>query len=219
MILCLKQVLSLEELTLVRQALARAQFVDGRATAGWHAKMVKNNQQAERGDPQVQVARDVLAQALGKHELFTLASRPRAFAPVLFSRYDAGMSYGTHVDDALMGDIRSDLSFTVFLNDPNDYDGGELVIDQHHGEQAFKLDAGDAILYPSTTLHRVDPVQRGSRLVAVGWLQSRVRRAEQRELLLDLDTARLALFRRDGKTPEFDLLSKSVSNLLRMWAD
>jgi PKHD-type hydroxylase len=129
------------------------------------------------------------------------------------------MAYGTHVDDALMGGMRTDISFTLFLSDPESYDGGELVTESHAGEQPFKLPAGSLVLYPSTTLHRVEPVTRGSRLAAVGWVRSLVRDPARRELLFDLDTARKALFDRDGKSPEFDLLSKCGANLLRMWAE
>lgn len=111
------------------------------------------------------------------------------------------------------------MSFTVFLSDPAQYDGGELVLETAGGEQGFKLAAGDIVLYPSTMLHRVMPVTRGTRLVAVGWVQSLVRRADERELLFDLDTARRLLFQREGKSREFDLLSKCAANLLRLWAE
>jgi PKHD-type hydroxylase len=137
----------------------------------------------------------------------------------MISRYAQGASYGSHTDDALMGGLRSDVSFTVFLNAPADYEGGELVLERPDGEQSFKLESGDAVVYPSTSLHRVNPVERGTRLVAVGWVQSLVRRADQRELLFDLDTARRSLFAREGKNAEFDLLSKCLSNLLRDWAE
>ena len=118
-----------------------------------------------------------------------------------------------------MGGMRSDISFTLFLSDPESYDGGELVTESHADEQPFKLPAGSLVLYPSTTLHRVEPVTRGSRLAAVGWIRSLVRDPARRELLFDLDTARKALFDRDCKSPEFDLLSKCGANLLRMWAE
>ena len=130
------------------------------------------------------------------------------------------MSYGRHVDNALMkGGHRSDLSFTVFLSDPKDYDGGELVIEGADSEQGYKLPAGSAIVYPSTTLHRVDPITRGERWAVVGWVESWVRHAAQREILFDLDTVQRRLFAQMGKTPEFDLVAKSLSNLLRQWLD
>jgi len=132
------------------------------------------------------------------------------------------MSYGSHVDDAIMGsarDFRTDVSFTVFLNDAADYDGGELVVETTGGETEYKLDAGAAIVYPSTSLHRVAPLTRGRREVAVGWAQSLVRDAGRREILFDLEAARREIFREQGKTRSFDLLSKSYSNLLRLWAE
>ena len=219
MILCIQNLLPPPDVATVRRVLAGATFVDGKSTAGWHAAMVKHNLQASPAGESTGEADETVRRALANNDLFRSAARPKALSPFLFSSYRDGMRYGAHVDDALMGDLRSDLSFTIFLSDPTDYDGGELVMDQHQGEQAFKLDAGDMVLYPSTTLHRVEPVTRGTRLAAVGWVQSRIRRSDQREMLFDLETARLSLYGREGKSAEFDLLSKSVSNLLRMWAE
>jgi PKHD-type hydroxylase len=203
----------------LRPLLEAGAYRDGRETAGWHAKIAKANQQAHPDDAGLQAAARLVAERLLGHELFALAVRPKRLAPVMISRYAQGASYGSHTDDALMGALRSDVSFTVFLNAPADYDGGELVLERPEGEQSFKLEAGHALVYPSTSLHRVNPVVRGTRLVAVGWAQSLVRRADQRELLFDLDTARRSLFAREGKSAEFDLLSKCVSNLLRDWAE
>ncbi|MEM6436188.1 MAG: Fe2+-dependent dioxygenase, partial [Cyanobacteria bacterium P01_D01_bin.115] len=134
-------------------------------------------------------------------------------------RYDTGMEYGRHVDNALMGNQRSDVSFTVFLSEPQDYDGGELVVEGAADEQCYKLAAGTAIIYPSSTLHRVEPVTQGTRLVAVGWVQSWIRDAAKRELLFDLDTVRRSLYTQSGKSNEFDLLSKSLANLMRQWVE
>jgi PKHD-type hydroxylase len=211
-------VLSEEDVATVRAALARATFVDGRATAGFAARLVKNNRQAAN-DRKLDTIRKLIAERILGNDVFRLAVRPKALTPLLLSRYEAGMNYGSHVDDALMDGMRSDVSFTLFLSDPATYDGGELVIESASGEDAVKLEAGSLVAYPSTTLHRVAPVTRGERLAAVGWARSFVRDAARRELLFDLDTARRALFERDGKTAEFDLLSKSVANLLRMWAE
>jgi len=219
LILCIHQVLSTPDLARVREWLEGAPFQDGRATAGWHARLAKNNEQADAAAKPVRQATDFIASRLLEHEVFALAVRPKRLAPVMISRYGSGQSYGTHVDDAVMAGLRSDVSFTVFLTDPPGYDGGELVLERPEGEQVFKLAAGDAVLYPSTFLHRVDPVTRGTRCVAVGWAQSLVRRAESREILFDLDTARRTLFAREGKSAEFDLLSKCLSNLLREWAE
>jgi PKHD-type hydroxylase len=129
------------------------------------------------------------------------------------------MQYGSHVDDALMGGMRTDISFTLFLSDPTSYDGGELIIDSASGEETFKLEAGALVAYPATSLHRVGAVTRGTRLAAIGWARSFVRDPAQRELLFDLDTVRRQLFAREGKSAAFDLISKSFANLLRMWAE
>lgn len=219
MIICIQQVLPFSDRDQLVQLLAHANFVDGKATAGWHACAVKNNLQVANSENVLLRATDIVSRASMSHELFGIAARPKQMSPILFSKYLEGMHYGSHVDDAFMGSLRSDLSYTLFLSDPSSYDGGELVMDQTYGEQAFKLQAGDMIVYPSTTLHRVEPVTRGERLAAVGWVQSRIRRADQRELLFDLDSARLALFGREGKSAEFDLISKSFTNLLRMWGE
>ena len=145
--------------------------------------------------------------------------RPKALSPLLFSRYEKGMHYGSHVDDALMDGMRTDVSFTLFLSDPKSYDGGELVIESASGEETFKLAAGSLVAYPATSLHRVGDVTRGTRLAAVGWARSFIRDAARRELLFDLDTARRQMFAREGKSAEFDLVSKSLANLMRMWAE
>ena len=137
----------------------------------------------------------------------------------MFSAYEPGMRYGSHVDDALMQGMRTDVSFTLFLSDPDSYDGGELVIESASGEDAMKLPAGSLVAYPSTALHHVAAVTRGTRLAAVGWARSYVRDGAQREMLFDLDTARRQIFAEGGKTPEYDLVSKSLANLLRMWVE
>ena len=145
--------------------------------------------------------------------------RPKALTPLMFSRYEKGMQYGSHVDDALMQGMRVDVAFTLFLSDPESYRGGELIIESAAGGDGVKLPAGSLIAYPATSLHRVADVTRGERLAAVGWARSFIRDPAQRELLFDLDTARRTLFAREGKSAEFDLLSKSLANLVRMWAD
>lgn len=212
-------VLAQDDLSRIRAALVALSFADGRSTAGWHARLTKLNEQAETSDGRAAAISELITERLLANDVFRVAARPKRISPLLFSRYGEGMSYGPHVDDALMNGLRSDLSFTLFLNDPREYDGGELVLDRTDGEQSHKLNAGDVFLYPSTTLHRVDPVTRGTRLVAVGWLQSMIRRADERELLFDLETARMGVFQRGGKTAEFDLLSKCLSNLIRLWAE
>lgn len=212
-------ILSPQDLVQVRQAFEKTQFVDGRETAGWAAKTVKNNLQARASDPALDDVRSLVALRLKDNALFQMAARAKTMTPLLFAQYRDTMTYGTHVDDALMHGIRTDLSFTLFLDDPETYGGGELVIESSAGENPVKGPAGSVYLYPSSTLHRVDAVTSGTRRVAVGWLQSHVRNADQREILFDLDAARRAIFATSGKTAEFDQLSKSVANLLRMWAD
>lgn len=222
MILCIASVLTVEEIDQVRAGLEGATFIDGRATAGWHARLVKHNVQADGRAPEVRELQALVGRALRRNALFELAVRPQRVQPVLFSRYETGMDYGAHVDDALMGatdPMRSDVSATLFLSEPTDYGGGELVIDTTVGEQDFKLNAGAMVVYPSSTLHRVEPVTSGTRLAAVTWIQSLVREAARRELLFDLETARRTLFEQHGKTREFDLISKSIANLLRLWAE
>ncbi|MCK2182904.1 Fe2+-dependent dioxygenase [Halomonas getboli] len=223
MILCIDQAIPPELLSHVRTTLADSEFRDGRETAGWHARTVKQNQQADGRRPEIAELRQDIAKALQAHPLFQMAARPKRLKPLMFSRYQPGMSYGNHVDDAVMagpqGAMRTDLSFTLFLNDPDGYEGGELLMDTTAGEQTYKLPAGGLILYPSSTLHRVEPVTRGERLAAVGWAQSQVRDPQQREILFDLDTTRRQEFDANGKTRTFDMLSKSLANLLRMWAE
>jgi PKHD-type hydroxylase len=221
MILCISDVLTAEELVQINQQLATAEFTDGSATAGWHARLVKNNDQLPSDSPVLAAVRQLISQALQRHPLLQMAVRPRLIRPVMISRYTTGMAYGTHIDNALMQNptLRSDVSLTLFLNDPQSYEGGELVMESTQGEQAFKLEAGSAIAYPSTALHRVETVTQGMRLAAVTWIQSFVRDAEQRELLFDLQTAYQGIFQKYGKTAEFDLLTKTHTNLLRKWVE
>lgn len=221
MILCIADVLATGQVAAVGAEFDAASFADGRRTAGWSARLVKANRQAAADVSESLGPR--IVRALEENEVFRLGVLPKAIRPVLFSHYEPGMAYGAHVDDAIMGDnetwFRSDVAVTVFLCGPADYDGGELVIETTGGEHAYKLDAGAAVAYPATTLHRVEPVTGGCRRVAVTWVQSLVRSAERREILFDLDTARRAVFDSDGKSRAFDLLSKSHANLLRMWAE
>jgi len=219
MVTVIADLLDPAEVAAARETLASVQFVDGRATAGWHARLVKNNLQAASADAVVAKLRETLAAKILGNAVFRLAVRPKSLTPLILSRYEPGMAYGSHVDDALMNGVRSDVSFTLFLSDPDTYDGGALVIETAGGEDDIKLAAGSVVAYPSTTLHRVAAVTQGARLAAVGWARSFIRDASRRELLFDLDTARQRIFQKDGKTAEFDLLSKTSANLLRMWAE
>ncbi|MFM7264885.1 MAG: Fe2+-dependent dioxygenase [Cyanobium sp.] len=207
---------ALEEL---RQALLApgAPWRDGAETAGWHAREVKRNRQLERTSPLHQQLRESLKRRLLDQPLLQAAALPLRLHGLLFSRMGPGEDYGRHVDNAFMAGGRSDLSFTVFISDADTYGGGALVVESPGGEEAWRLPAGQAFVYPSTLLHRVDPVSWGERLVAVGWIESRVRSAEQRELLFELDTARRSLFAREGKGEEFDRICRCYANLLRMW--
>jgi len=218
MILAIADVLSAADVAEARAGLATATFVDGKATAGWAAKLVKANLQASRG-PDLERVRALVETRLTEHAVFALATRPKIILGPLFSRYQPGHAYGPHVDDALMDGVRTDVAFTLFLSDPESCDGGELIVDTPAGEEAFKLAVGSVVTYPATTLHRVAPVVSGERLAAVGWVRSFVREASHRELLFDLETARRRLFDRDGKTADGDLLAKCAANLLRLWCD
>lgn len=211
-------ILDSEDVIAARSVLAELEFADGRATAGWSARLVKNNAQAVAGEALAKLDEATRAKLMAS-PVFNLAVRPKQLSKLIFARYDSGQSYGSHVDDALMGGLRTDVSFTLFLSEPEDYEGGELVIEPSAGEDKIKLPAGALYTYPAGTLHRVAPVTSGERLVCVGWVRSFIRSAEQRELLFDLDTARRTLFAQHGKTSEFDLLSKCTANLLRQWAE
>ncbi|MFO1090007.1 MAG: Fe2+-dependent dioxygenase [Hyphomicrobiales bacterium] len=193
-------------------------FEDGASTAGWHARAVKHNEQARTDTLTEALAAEVTA-ALLAHPVFASAARPKKFVRVLFSRYRPGMAYGTHVDDALMDGERTDLSFTLFLSDPATYEGGALIVEEPFGDRRIRLNRGELILYPSGSLHRVEPVARGERLAVVGWVRSVVRDAEAREMLFDLDQAVAAARTPDGASRVLDLLLKTRANLLRRWAE
>jgi PKHD-type hydroxylase len=235
MILCIAGVLSTNEVKALATQLADASFEDGKLTAGWHAKLVKNNLQLSKDSAgKAATIQSFVLSALKRNSLFQMATRPKIVRMPILSRYESGMAYGTHVDNAVMpidsvsgslagyespSHMRADVSLTLFLSDPATYEGGELVIESTQGEQTFKLPAGAMVLYPSSTLHRVEPVTQGQRLAAVTWVQSIVKDDAKREILFDLDTAKQQIFEKNGKTAEFDLISKSQSNLLRRWVD
>lgn len=226
MITCVSNVLIAEELARIGEGLASASFSDGSATAGWHAREVKRNLQLGVGAPGYEALSNIIRAALGRNALLQSAVRPRIAMPVLFNRHEQGMHYGNHVDDAVMlipggggRAVRTDVAITIFLSPPQSYAGGELVVESGGTAQRFKLEAGAAIAYPANSLHRVEPVTDGVRMAAIIWLQSEIRHANQREILFDLDTAARSVFASEGKSKTFDLLSKSHSNLLRLWAE
>jgi PKHD-type hydroxylase len=219
MILCIQDVLSASETEDIRQEIDGLAFVDGRRTAGWAARLVKDNEQVDPEDDRLESLHQRISDRILENDLFQLAARPKQLTPIMISRYRHGKEYGTHVDDALMQGLRTDLSFTLFLTNDTAYNGGELIIETTAGEQSFKLSAGSMVLYPATTLHRVARVETGIRIAAVGWVRSFLRSAEQREILFDLEMARRGIFTSSGKSAVFDQLSKCSANLLRMWAE
>ncbi len=223
MLICIENLIDKETVGRLQGWMSEALFEDGRATAGGNAKKVKHNEQVsddpKRRDPKLEEMQELVEDALWNNNVLYAAAQPKEIHPPLFSRYTAGMSYGTHMDNAMMGDMRIDLSITLFLSEPSEYEGGELVIDFPTGERSFKLAAGSAVLYPTTALHRVAEVTSGRRQVAVTWIRSLVRDAAKREILFDLKTAHYRLSDQIGKTIEIDLLGKTYTNLLRRWVE
>ena len=161
----------------------------------------------------------LVEQRLLANDLFVQSTYPQQFVRLLISRYQSGMRYGTHVDEALINNQRTDISFTLFLSDQTQYQGGELVLEDSSGERSWKLDAGDLLLYPSTYLHRVNEVNDGERLVIVGWVTSRIRNPNRREILFDMEQSLRQEFNQNGKTEQYDRLSRVRNNLLRQWLD
>ncbi|MDH5387468.1 MAG: Fe2+-dependent dioxygenase [Gammaproteobacteria bacterium] len=223
MLLTLPDVLNKEELTVVRDLLARGNFIDGKLSAGDEAIRVKNNQELSASDELMAPLNNLVMGKLIKHPVYLAAALPLKIATPFYAKYGKGMTYGNHVDDPVMGPIgqryRTDLSITVFLNEPEDYEGGELTIQTSFGDQTVKLKAGDAIMYPSGSTHRVAEVTRGERIVAVTWLQSMVRDPARRELLYKLSQARDILIDKPNGNEETELVSNTYINLVRMWAD
>jgi PKHD-type hydroxylase len=222
MLMCIPDILEWAEIKKIRAETSASTFSDGARTAGYRAQRVKNNLQMERTAPAAKEISSLVLGGLRRNKTFQRAFLPKSIRPPLLSRYEVGMSYGLHVDDAMMGGgvrARSDISLTIFLSDPADYDGGELIMASPFGEQEIKLPAGAAVVYPSSTLHQVAEVTRGERLAAVTWAQSHVRDAAQRELLYEVYQTREKLAQIDPDGAETDLAFKAYSNLLRMWAD
>lgn len=222
MALLIPDLLSPADLAEVRRVLDAAEWADGRITAGTQSSLVKHNQQLPEDSPVATTLRPLVLAALARNALFQSAVLPRRIYPPLFNRYGVGMGFGDHVDNALRGPdfLRTDVSCTIFLDDPATYDGGRLVIDDALGSAAYAGPAGSAIVYPGTTLHRVEPVTRGVRRGCFFWVQSLVRRAQDRAVLHDLDLALAGLRRRglEGQ-PELVALTGVYHNLLRTWAE
>ena len=221
MLLSIPKLLTPDDLEMISQSLKPEDFIDGKKTAGWSAKTVKHNTQLDAKAAYGKDLKEVVREALKRNLTFQAGVKPKVIHSMMFSRYETGMSYGTHVDNAVMGSsfLRSDVSLTVFLNAPSEYEGGELVIEEVNQNRLIKLDAGSVITYPSSTLHRVAPVTKGVRLVAVAWVQSLVRDPAKREILFELDQARRSIFDQHGKCKEFNWITKSYTNLLRQWSE
>jgi len=207
----------------MHEVLAGADFVDGKLSAGMAAAKVKHNEELAVQPDRLQLLYRILMSSLGHNSTFKSFALPNKVADFIFARYQPGMRYGDHVDDPVMGGngprFRSDVSMTVFLNPPEAYDGGELVIRTPFGDKRVKLAAGDAVVYPSSSLHHVAEVTRGERLVALTWIQSLVRDAGRRELLFELDQAREHLLRSAPEEAHSQQVDRSYANLLRMWAE
>ncbi len=226
MLLRIPQVLDATELAKVRAIVDAAEWVDGRVTAGLQSGAVKNNRQLAEDSRAASEARRIVVRALARNALYFTAALPRRVFPPLFNRYDGAQNaFGDHVDNAVRTDartgasVRSDLSATLFLAAPDEYDGGELTIQDTFGTQQVKLPAGDMVLYPASSVHRVEPVTRGTRLASFFWIESMVRSAEQRRLLFELDLSILRLRAEHGESAHAVSLTGCYHNLLRMWAE
>lgn len=224
MIVHVEGVLTPDQVATFRQRLGAADWIDGRATAGEQSARAKRNLQVPADSAEARELGETILGALGANPAFISAALPLRVFPPLFNRYDAGMAFDTHVDNAIRfaGPVRfrTDISCTLFLSDPDDYEGGELIVEDAYGEHAVKLPAGDMILYPASSLHRVAPVTRGGRWAAFFWAQSMIRSDEQRTMLYDLDNTiqRLSLKVGQGDA-EVVALTGTYNNLLRMWAE
>jgi len=220
------EVLSSDELAQCRALLAGADWADGRLTAGTQSAKVKQNLQLPELGAASLAARKIVLAALNRNALFLSSALPKRIFPPLFNRYEGDYNtFGNHIDNAVRTcadsgvRVRTDLSATLFLCDPDSYEGGELVIEDTYGEHAVKLAAGDMVLYPGSSLHRVEPVTRGARIASFFWIESMVRETERRRLLFEMDMAILELRETQGDIPPAVNLTGCYHNLLRMWAD
>jgi PKHD-type hydroxylase len=225
MLVHVPEVLSAEEVAHCRRVLDAAFWVDGKITAGAQSKEAKRNLQLPEQSREARELGEIILKKLGRNELFTSAALPLRVFPPLFNRYDEGMAFGTHIDNAVRPvpgaplRVRTDLSATLFLTAPEEYEGGELVIEDTYGEKRVKFAAGDMVLYPGTSRHRVEFVKRGSRWCSFFWIQSMVRDDSARTLLFDLDTAIQSLRGKHGETAEAVQLTGVYHNLVRHWAE
>jgi PKHD-type hydroxylase len=224
MLLNVPGVLSPEQVARFRSVLDRTEWIDGNATSGHQSARAKHNEQVAETNPVARQLGEEVLVALAASPLFMSAALPKQVFPPLFNRYGPGMKFGNHVDNAIRAHgptgvrIRTDLSATLFLTPPSEYDGGELLVEDTYGVQRVKLDAGSMVLYPSTSLHRVEPITRGSRVSAFFWIQSLVREDAQRSVLFDLDMSIVRLTQARPEDPTLVSLTGVYHNLLRMWA-
>ncbi len=225
MILNVPDVFSAEQVKEARRILDAAEWVDGKVTAGYQSARAKDNMQVPENHPAARQVGDMILSALGKSPLFLSAALPLRVFPPLFNRYEGGQAFGTHVDNAIRQitgtphRVRTDLSATLFLSGPEDYDGGELSVEDTYGVHHVKLKAGSLVLYPATSLHFVRPVTRGARVASFFWIQSMVRQDSQRTLLFDLDTGIQRISRDHPDHPSGVQLTGVYHNLLRQWAE
>jgi PKHD-type hydroxylase len=225
MLVCIPQVLGTEELAAVSARLAGAAWEDGRLTAGYQSAQVKRNLQLSQSDAVAREAGDIVLRALERSALFVSATLPRHVYPPLFNRYEPGMSFDAHVDNAVRQipgtphRLRTDVSATLFLSPPAEYDGGELIVEDTFGAHSVKLPAGDMVVYPASSLHRVQAVTRGARLAAFFWVQSLVRDDGARTLLFELDAVVRQLTAREADRDSLVRLTACYHNLLRRWAE
>ena len=225
MLLQVPKVLSAEQVTQFRQMLDQTDWSDGRITAGYQSAKSKDNQQLPEESPVAQQLGEIVLGALQRSPLFLSAALPLKVFPPLFNRYEGGQSFGSHVDNAIRQvkgtphRVRTDLSATLFLSAPDEYEGGELVIEDTYGLHSVKLPAGDLVLYPASSLHLVRPVTRGARTASFFWIQSMVRDDGQRTLLYDLDRAVQQVHRDQPDSPAAVQLTGVYHNLLRRWAE
>ena len=222
MLTIIEAVLNSNQLDIAHRIIAEGKFIDGRSSAGMAAERVKHNEELALNEQQFRDLNNLVMGSLVKHPVYRSSAMPLRVAAPYYARYTPGMSYGLHVDDPLMGqgDIyRSDVSATIFLNPPETYDGGELVIQTPFGDQKVKLAAGDAVIYPSSSIHRVAQVTRGERLVAITWIQSMVRSPDRRALLHELNQARETLLQERPDAAETARVNHSYINLVRMWSE
>jgi PKHD-type hydroxylase len=221
MLLVIPGVLKKDEVDAVMRELTQDAYEDGRASAGLVAREVKNNLQVKRDADVAKKFAPLILEALRRNGTFYNVALPHRIHGPIFNRYDVGMTYGSHVDNAIMGEavsVRSDVSATLFLAAPDTYDGGELVIQEHHGERKIKLPAGSMVVYASTNVHRVQPVTRGSRIAAIFWIQSLVRDEARRDILFDFAEIMAGVRQKlDGN--EQMALASIYSNLMRQWAE